>query len=79
MDSTNQQIASCRQNNSFEVGITLLLLQHPFGIIGEGIVIESSLIGHWRRMDILQGSKSFVLVYPIQIFKGADSLPTRPL
>jgi hypothetical protein len=78
VDSANQHAALCGQNVSFEVGTTVSLLQHIFGIVGEGMVIELSLVGHWRGVDILQGSKSFVWVRPINILEGAYTLSNIP-
>lgn len=78
MDSTNQYAALYGQNISFEVGTTILLLQHTFGIVREGMVIELFPIGHWRGMDILQGSNSFVWVCPIYILEVAYTLSNIP-
>jgi hypothetical protein len=62
----------------FEAGATVSLHRRGFGVVGKGIIIESSPVGHWLGVDIARTMTSLILVRPTDIKLSALTLPVIP-
>ena len=58
--------------------MVISLTRPGVGEIGEACVVEVHSIGQWLGVDILDGSRKFVLLRPTAVLPLAEDLPLIP-